>query len=233
MSMPISVSLKNSPLLTRGPCFKATATLIVLICLCAPQAPVLAKDVVSAAAAKSAPIQHKADNSPAQTAADQTAKSKKPPMISDPPVGVKTTDELVKKLSDAYKNKDDVAYLSVLKAPMRTRIRMHQQFKRECSNPVTNFKFITVAQEAARIKAPKDTLVKRTNVNGVEHEYTLPVVGFINYDSRMNIQGPPDVMGIAVGKGNGAYFLVTQQPVEGQAKNTATAAPASALPKAH
>ena len=228
--MPISKSLKKSTLLTGGLHHNATVSLLVLTCFSAAALAVSAKDAPQAEGAKPAV-------KPTAEAPEKAARGKSTASLSDPPVGAKTTAELVKKLSDAYRSKDAVAYLSILKAPMRERIRLHLHFRRDCSNPLFNFKFVTIAEEAARIKAPQDTVGKRTTVNGVEEDYQLPVVGFIDYESHKNLQGPPDVMSVAVCKGKDAYFIETRLAVEGGAKTTAAPAPttgkAPAPVKAH
>jgi hypothetical protein len=219
MSMPMFVPIKNAQLLTCGSSFKAMAAVFVLSFFCAATLPVTAKDAAKAEATTPHQAQTKAANNAPAAVAGKTAK-KKNASLADPPVGATTTAELVKKLSDAYMNKDDVAYLSLLKAPMRTRIRMHQQFRREFNKPVANFKFVKIAEEAARIKASLKTVGTRTIVNGVVEDYDLPVIGFIDYERRDNVQAPADKRGIAVGKGKGAFFLVTLQPVEGAAAAT-------------
>lgn len=224
--MPISKSPKKLPFLIRGLRHNATLALLVLACSSAAVLPASAKDAAQAETTKPAA-------KPTAGAPEKAVKLKGGASLSDPPVGAKTTAELVNKLSGAYRGKDAAAYLSILKAPMRDRIRLHLHFRRDCISPLFNFKFVTVAEEAARIKAPKDTVGKRATIDGVEQDYELPVVGFIDYESHNNLQGPPDVTSVAVGKGKDAYFIETRLKVEGGAKTTAAPAPAPAAAKAH
>jgi hypothetical protein len=149
--------------------------------------------------------------SPAKSAAAKPAptQSKKHASFSDPPVGAKSPEELLKKFADAYKTKDGGAYIALLKVPYRERVRM----------------------ESYRVKAPNANLGKPRTVNGVAEDYDLPVVCFIDYEVSPNVQRPPDVIGMAVGedKAKQTYYIVMRHPL----KNKNAAAPAAAGAKAH
>ncbi|MBS1997242.1 MAG: hypothetical protein JSS86_13070 [Cyanobacteria bacterium SZAS LIN-2] len=187
-----------------------------------------------AAPAKAAPV--KAVAAPATPAKGAAAKpapgqTKKEASFSDPPVGAKSQEELLKKFAAAYKNKDGGAYISLLKVPYRERVQMEIQFQRECLSPVGNFKLVSVEGESFRCKAPNANLGKPRTVNGVPEDYDLPVVSFIDYEVRPNVQRPPDVIGMAVGedKASQTYYIVIRHPLN----NKKAAAPAAAGAKAH
>jgi len=214
--------------------FRASTFCLLLVLSISAVNPLIAKDTNRADAPKK--TESKDPAAPAGANSAPQGKSRRGASFVDPPVGAKSTAELVQKLSDSFLKRDDVYYLSLVKAPMRTRIRMHQQFMRDCNRPTSDFKFETVAEEAARLNTTKDAVAKRTTNNGTTEEYEFPVFGFITYDSHTSLAASAPKLerpGIAVGKVKDTYFIITRQPVE-VATPAAAAAPAPAAPaKAH
>jgi len=185
---------------------------------------------VSAAPASKAPTNNSATD---KTPAAKPTPVKKEASFSDPPVGAKSQEALLKKFEEAYKKKDGGAYIAVLKAPFRQRVQMELQFQRECRSPVNNFKLTSVEQEIYRVKMPSANIGKARVVDGKQEDYDLPVVGFINYDVHTNVQAPPDVIGMAVGedKATHTFFIVTRHPIV--PNKAAASTPAAAAAKPH
>ncbi len=231
---------------------KGSTFSLLLVLLISAVSPVAAKDVAkdltkdatkdtakdaAKDAAKSVAPKKEDQAGPANSSATPAVKGPRGASFVDPPVGAKSTADLVKKLSEAYYRKDDVSYLSLVKAPIRTRIRMHQQFMRECHRPTSDFKYETVAEEAARLNTTKDALTKRMPASGGGEGYEVPVVGFITYDSHNALSrfGAKILNAPAwpCAKLKDTYFIITKQSADA-ATPTATAQPASSAPaKAH
>ena len=132
--------------------------------------------------------------------------------LTDKPVGAKTTDELIRKIAQAYEAHDSAAYLKIVKAPLRERTQMQIQFVKDGHNVVRNFKYLTVAQEVARMGAAPGaaSMGKDKIVNGVKSTYSLPVVGYIDFDVKSSPEAEPIVAGVPVGQADGKYFLVSR-----------------------
>jgi hypothetical protein len=132
--------------------------------------------------------------------------------LTDKPVGAKTTDELIRKIAQAYEAHDSAAYLKIVKAPLRERMQMQIQFVRDGHNVVRNFKYLTVAQEVARMGAAPGaaSMGKDKIVNGVKSTYSLPVVGYVDFDVKSSPEAEPIVAGVPVGQADGKYFLVSR-----------------------
>jgi hypothetical protein len=205
---------------------------LALVIGCTTDLTALAKDAATAATPKEGAAKNAAAASPAAAnpaAATPDAMTKKAPSFADQPVGGKTTAELFKKFTAAYASKDDVAFLTLVKAPMRIRIRMHQQFRRDAKKPTANFKLETTDEEAARIRVPKADLIKPIKGSAGEESFELPVVGFIIYDIKSEgapAGEKPSTVGLAIGKAKEGFFIIPRVP-QNAAKSTATA-PAAA-----
>jgi hypothetical protein len=104
---------------------------------------------------------------------------------------------------------------------------MRLQFKRDCQKQVTNFKFVTPAQETARLKLVAADPTKAQAVSGVQESYDLPLVGFVNYQSPSDDKAHPYVAAAAVGKGKDGYLLEIKQELSGAAKTAAAPSTAS------
>ncbi|MBU6454055.1 MAG: hypothetical protein KGS72_19910 [Cyanobacteria bacterium REEB67] len=143
---------------------------------------------------------------------NNTDSGKSGPSLTDKPVGAKTTDELIRKIAQAYDAHDSAAYLNVVRAPLRDRMQMEIQFVRDASHVVRNFRYVSVAQEVARMgSAPgADSMGKDKSVNGVKSTYSLPVVGYIDFEVKSSPGAKPVVVGVPVGQGDGKFFLVTR-----------------------
>jgi len=234
MSLSGSWLQKKSLLLTGDYCTLAVTSLVVLTCIISPVIPALAKDADKAVAVKTADkaAPAKADDKAAlaktadkasPAASDKVEKSKHASRFDEKIVGAKSAPDLVKKVEAAYTKKDTSAYLSLLQAPIRSRIRMKLQFKRDSNGTASNFKYVTVAQEAARIKDTDPSFAKAKTVAGVVEDYDLPVVGYIDFQLASSTK---QTIGLPVGKGKDGYYLVMRHAPEGSANfASATATP--------
>ena len=174
--------------------------------------------------------------------ADKTAVNTPNPVKKDSnvfttaPVGAKSTDELLKQYISAFAHDDEAIYLSLLKGHLRTRMRMQMQFRRDCKKSTGNFRYLTLAEERARLGPAGANVGKNAVVDGEKVTYELPVVGFIDYDLRTAPDAKPEVIATAVGKDKNAYYLVIRSDHFGKpvikTKAAEPAVPAPANPAA-
>ena len=127
--------------------------------------------------------------------------------LTDKAAGAKSTAALVKKLNDAYTAHDGNAYLKLVQAPVRQRMRMEIQFVRDAHNVARNFKFLTVAEEKKRTGS--SAKIADDNKNGSDKAaYNLPLVGYIDFDLKSSPDASPLVVGVPVGESKGQFFIV-------------------------
>jgi hypothetical protein len=134
---------------------------------------------------------------------DKNTAVKKAASLNDPPIGSKSREDLMRRLSKAYDTHNDSQYLSLFKASLVQKLRLQTQFDRDSAFIARNFRCVTVDEEKARLKArpPANTSAdKKAASDGKKSDNdkrkALPIIGYVDFDLKAGPDAPPLVIGL-------------------------------------